>query len=193
MIVYKIGNSAYINLTNKCSNSCIFCVRDTSEHYGEFDLWLKKEPTAEEVIGELKNFDGCEEYVFCGYGEPLYRLGELLKIAEYLKTHGKKVRLNTNGQAELIAGKSVAEKLKGRVDTVSISLNAGNAKSYNALCRPVFGEKAYESVKKFAEECRDAGIDTVFSMVKCDGADVVEAQNVADEMKIPLRVRELIK
>lgn len=193
MIVYEIDGAVYINLTNKCSNNCSFCVRTTSDRYAEYDLWLKKEPTAKEVIEELAKHDEGREYVFCGYGEPLCAFDVLLEVAEYLKGKGKTVRLNTNGQASLIVGEGVAERLKGKVDEVSISLNAAEAKEYNDICRCVYGEDGYYSMLRFAADCKESGIKVKFSVVKTPGFDVEAAKKIADGMGIPLRVRELIK
>lgn len=192
MIVYRIGNAIYINLTNRCSNNCSFCVRTTSKEYEEYGLWLKKEPTAEEVFNELKKTGNADEYVFCGYGEPLYALNVLLPVADFLKQNGKKVRLNTNGQADLIIGQGVAKQLKGRVDEVSISLNAPNAKEYNAICACDFGEEGFYSLLRFAEECKNEGIRTKFSIVDTGEVDIEQAKKLAEKMGIPLRVRALI-
>lgn len=193
MIVYKIDNNVYINLTNRCSNACSFCVRTTSDCYNEYDLWLKKEPTVSEVIEELKKYSDYENFVFCGYGEPLYRADDLIEIAKYLKGQNKNVRLNTNGQADLIVGEGLARKLKGKIDKVSISLNAGTASGYNAICRCKFGEEGFYSLLRFAEECKEQGIDTVFSIVKTDDADIDGAKRISEKYGIPLRIRELIK
>ena len=43
------------------------------------------------------------------------------------------VRINTNGHANLINGRDVCPELKGRIDTLSISLNNDNAADYAAL------------------------------------------------------------
>ena len=193
MIVYEIGDSAYINLTNRCSNNCTFCVRTTSDCYEAFDLWLKKEPTAEETIEELKKFPNKKEYVFCGYGEPLCAFETLLKVAAYLKKEGKTTRLNTNGQADLIVGKNVAEKLKGKIDRVSISLNAPDAKQYNEICKCKYGEEGFYSLLRFAEDCVKNGITVNFSIVDTGEVDVEEAKTLAKKLGVPLRVRELIK
>ena len=194
MIAYLIDNNVYINLTNKCSNDCTFCVRNTSDRYSEFSLWLKKEPTSEEIISALNPYlDKYDNYVFCGYGEPLYRLNEIITVSDFLKNKGKNIRLNTNGQASLIVGEGVAEKLKNRVDTVSISLNAHNAKAYNELCNCIFGENGFASLLEFANDCKVNGINVVFSIVDNGEVNIEEAKKVADNLNIPLRIRELIK
>lgn len=193
MIVYRIEENVYINLTNKCSNNCSFCVRNTSKHYEEYDLWLKREPSAEEVIKEIeREFNDGKEYVFCGYGEPLYAFDVMIKVAEELKRKGKITRLNTNGQADLIVGKSVAEKIKGKIDCVSISLNAPNAKEYNDICDCRFAEEGFNSLIRFALECKNNGIKTVFTAVRVPKFNETEAKKVADNLGIPLKIRELI-
>ena len=193
MIVYEIDDNVYINLTNRCSNACVFCVRTTSDEYEKYDLGLKNEPTVEEVKEELKKHEG-KEYVFCGYGEPLYRLDAIVEIGKWLKSQGKKVRVNTNGQADLIVGQGVAERLKDAVDTVSISLNEVTPQDYQKICVCQYGEEGYHSMLRFARECVRAGIKTKLSIVDILGPEkTAAAQKIADEIGAELRVRELIE
>ncbi|HYF81473.1 MAG TPA: TatD family nuclease-associated radical SAM protein [Clostridia bacterium] len=152
MITYEIKDALYINLTNRCANSCSFCVRNQPEGIG-VDLWLRKEPSLEEILGDIKNPENYSEIVFCGYGEPLERLMEVIEICKELKKKGVRIRINTNGQANLIWKRNVVPELKGLVDSVSISLNAKNAEDYVKLCRPEYGEEAYKAVLEFAKEC----------------------------------------
>ena len=193
MIVYEIDNNVYINLTNRCSNACTFCVRTTSDEYKRYDLWLKKEPTVAEVEEELTRHEG-KEYVFCGYGEPLYRLDAVVEIGKWLKSRGKKVRINTNGQADLIVGPNVADRLKGAVDTVSISLNEVTPEDYQKICRCQYGQEGYFSMLRFASDCVKAGIKTKLSIVDILGPDkTAAAKKIAEEIGAELRIRELIE
>ena len=142
---------------------------------------------------ELKKHDG-KEYVFCGYGEPLYRLDAIIEIGKYLKARGKKVRVNTNGQADLIVGPNVAEKLVGAVDTVSISLNEVTPEDYQNICRCQYGQEGYFSMLRFAKDCVKAGLQTKLSIVDILGKDKTEkAKKIAEEIGAELRVRELIE
>lgn len=194
MIVYKIGDTIYMNLTNRCSNACTFCVRTTSEEYSAYSLWLDKEPTCEEVKEALKPYLNETKFVFCGYGEPLYRIEAVVEIGKYLKGLGKNVRINTNGQADLIVGKGVAERLVGAVDTVSISLNEVTAEDYNALCRCRFGEEGYYSLLRFAEECKKNNLKVVLSIVDVLGEEKCKkAKQIAEKIGAELRIRQLIK
>ena len=152
-IVYDIDDKTYINLTNECSNNCTFCLRRNHDGIENYYLWLAKKPTAKEVVSELEKRK-VEKAVFCGFGEPLYALDVLLEVAKYLKKIGASVRVNTNGQAKLIAGSGVAKKMKGLVDVVSVSLNASTAEKYQNLCRSIFGEQGFYALLDFAKELK---------------------------------------
>ena len=134
--VYEIDGKLYANLTNRCSNACTFCVRnyDTDRRkphgYEGYDLWLDKEPSAEEVIDALNKYDlaSYKELVFCGYGEPTYRFDVLEEVAAYAHKKGLRTRINTNGQANAILGKDISERLCKAIDVIGISLNEVTAK-----------------------------------------------------------------
>lgn len=190
---YTIGNKIYVNLTNRCSNDCEFCVRRT-DAFKEIGLWLEHEPTAEEVINSFENLDAAEEVVFCGYGEPMYRLGVMLEVAEYVKGKGKPTRINTNGQAALILGEGVPEKLCGKLDTVNVSLNATTAKGYQELCHSEFGEKAFYAMLDFAKECKKYVPKVVFSIVDVVGEEeIARARDIAAAVGVDLRVRHYVR
>lgn len=190
---YTIGNKIYVNLTNRCSNDCEFCVRRT-DAFKEIGLWLEHEPTAEEVINSFENLDAAEEVVFCGYGEPMYRLGVMLEVAEYVKGKGKPTRVNTNGQAALILGEGVPEKLCGKLDTVNVSLNATTAKGYQELCHSEFGEKAFYAMLDFAKECKKYVPKVVFSIVDVVGEEeIARARDISAAVGVDLRVRRYVR
>lgn len=193
MITYRIDNKIYLNLTNRCSNNCEFCVR-INDSYRDYELWLDKEPTADEVISELGDITGADEVVFCGYGEPLYRMDAIPVICDYVHSKNKKTRLNTNGQASLIARDGVAEKLAGKIDTVSISLNAATAKGYQAICHSQFGEQAFDSIIEFAVDCKKYIPNVKLSIVDVVGEEEVNrARILAESIGVKLRVRQYIK
>ena len=192
-IVYELDGNLYINLTNRCSNDCKFCVRTGKTSYYGHKLWLSKEPSAEEVLKAI-GAKKCNEVVFCGFGEPTFRFKELVEIASRLKEKGYFVRLNTNGHGNLINGEDVTLKLKGVIDKVNVSLNAPDNDEYMDVCRPVFGEDAFDGLIDFAKKCKAQGIDVVFSIVDCIGEKKVnKCKKLAKEVGIPLRVREMIE
>ncbi len=191
--VYFLDGKPYINLTNRCSNACTFCVRNGKDSYFGNELWLSREPSAEEILEKLGDPQGYPEVVFCGFGEPTYRLDVLVKAGEAIKKRGGRVRLNTNGQADLINGYPTAPKLKNAVDWINVSLNEASAEKYLEVCRPVFGEKAYDALIAFAVSCKKEGIETWFSVVDCIGEeDVNRCREIARRAGIPLRVRKFI-
>ena len=189
---YQIGNNLYINLTNRCSNRCTFCVRDQSAQYEGYSLWLDNEPTADQVIEEIGDPGKYEEIVFCGYGEPVYRLDEMLAIASHVKRRGGKTRLNTNGHGNLIHGRDITPQLKV-IDLVNISLNAPDRVMYDRICRPIYKDVAFDSVIFFARACKASGVNCRFSVVDCIGDVCVrKCQELADREGIPLYVRKMI-
>lgn len=194
-IVYEVGNNLYVNLTNKCPCSCTFCIRKNGDGaYGSDSLWLEHEPTAEEVIQALQknNFKNYNEIVFCGYGEPTERLDSFIAAASFIKKNdGPPIRLNTNGLADLIHGKPVADKLQGLCDIVSISLNAGTKEEYLKVTRPSFGEISFEAMQKFALDCKKYVKTVIFTVVDVIGKEeIAAAQEIADRLGITLRVRK---
>ena len=194
-IVYEVGNSLYVNLTNKCPCSCTFCIRQNGDGaYGSDSLWLEHEPSAEEIKDALKKagFKKYNEIIFCGYGEPTERIDILVLTAEFIKKNGgPPVRLNTNGLSDLINKKPTAHMLEGRVDTVSISLNAGTMEEYIKVTRPSFGEEAFYAMQEFAYECKKYVDNVVFTVVDVIGEEELNASRMlADKLGIRLRIRK---
>ena len=190
--VYVINNKIYINLTNRCSNKCDFCIRQGRKGMADTTLWIEEEPDAEDVIAQLPanldEYDG--EVVFCGFGEPTYNLETLDEVASYLHCVDKTTRINTNGQANLINGCDVTDLIVTSCDVINVSLNECNATKYQAHCKSVYGREAYDAMLEFAKLCKERGGNVVFSVVDSIGAaDIAECQRLADKMGIPLRVR----
>ncbi len=191
--IYKIGEAFYINLTNQCTNDCVFCVRNSKDGVGGYHLVLEKEPEAEDIIKEFEQIDHVEKAVFCGFGEPTMRYKVMIKVAKYLKSRGVHIRLNTNGQGSACAGHDIVPGLAGLIDVVSISLNASSAKEYQRLCRSEFGKEAYAHMLSFAKSCLSHGIDTVMSVVDIIGEEEVEkCRRIAEQTGARLRVRHYI-
>ncbi|MFH1710596.1 MAG: TatD family nuclease-associated radical SAM protein, partial [bacterium] len=154
-ITYQIGNSLYLNITNRCTSKCAFCIRYKTKLFNsKHELWLKKEPTTKEIIEAVNDPAKYKEIVFCGYGEPLIRLGAVMEVCKWLKDKGAKVRIDTNGHANLTHKRNIVPELEGLVDSISISLNAQNRKVYNEICRPDFGEASFDAIIEFAKECK---------------------------------------
>jgi len=191
-IAYDLGQSLYVNVTNHCTNACVFCIRNTEKGVG-YDLWLEHEPTVDEMIAALKEKDPLKymEVVFCGYGEPLIRIKEVVEVARWLKDLGvKKVRVNTNGLANRYHGRNILPDLEGLIDVISISLNAPDAKAYQAVSRSRYGEEAYQEVLNFIIESKKYIPEVVVTVVRWEGVDVDQAAIVAQKLGVKFRVRE---
>lgn len=177
----------YLNITNKCRNNCIFCLKNFSDYLGDEKLKLEREPSFNELwdnLEKLASNNDFNEFVFCGFGEPLQRLNEIViplsrKIREFYKN---KIRVDTNGQANLFSYtkdmngnyrrlENVPEELfKSCVDKVSVSLNAENPEKYFILCKPVFPkrsrEEVFNNVLKFIRQSSSAGLETEVSALE---------------------------
>ena len=194
---YTLDGNLSINLTNKCSNGCDFCVRnERSSYYGNY-LWLRHgEPTVEKVIAAVNGFGDLsrfKEAVFCGFGEPTYKVAEMVALCDYFHEKGLKTRLNTNGQGNLINKRDIVPDLKNKIDFVNISLNASCVEKYQPICRSQFGESGFAGMIEFAKLCRKNGVACRFSIVDCIGEAEVEAcKRLAESVKIPLYVRKYI-
>lgn len=196
-ILYPVGKQLYVNLTNRCPCNCTFCIRHNGDGaYGSDSLWLEHEPTFEEVKTAFSAYDLSQwtELVFCGYGEPTSALELLLQTAAYAKSQKgcPPVRLNTNGLADLIHGRSTAADFAGKFDVISISLNAGTEMEYMAVTRPKW-KNAFTAMQAFATSVKSYVPKVMFTVVDViPKEEIAAAQAVADAVGIPLRVREYI-
>lgn len=172
--VYTLGKSAYINLTNACSNSCDFCIRNYKDGMADYNLWITKEPSVSEIKDLLGDVTRYEEVVFCGYGEPTYRLDELVEIGRWVKSFNVPVRLNTNGHALEICGDDAVERLVGAVDVISVSLNEATSEAYDKICHPIF-DNAYVTMLEFTKRCANTG---AFKSVRMSVMDLIGEENV---------------
>jgi len=191
-IVYRIRNSLYVNVTGRCPNACVFCTREESPVVAGYDLKLNQEPLAQEAIRRIGDPSLYDEVVFCGYGEPLERLDFIKTVAGWVKNHRGRVRINTNGQGNLIHKRNILPELRGLVDTLSISLNAETEEKYRALCRPRFGRAAFPAIKEFIREAGQTIPEVIATAVKVpDAVDVEACERMArDELGVKFRCRE---
>ena len=193
--VYVVGNNLYINLTNRCSNRCEFCVRYYDNPiYG--DLWLQDEPTAENVILTIQqNFDlnQYDEVVFCGYGEPTYRWEAIKLICDYIHSQGKKTRINTNGQGNKINGRDITQEMCQYIDSINVSLNATDSVKYDKICHSDYGLQAFDILIDFVCKCVQHQGNVCLSVVDCIGEqEIAKAKQICDKIGCKLKVRELL-
>jgi len=197
-VTYEVERGLYINLTNRCTNRCDFCIRNNADGaYGSDSLWLVREPSEQEVLDSVfaRDLSCYDEIVFCGYGEPSCRLDTAVSVAKAIKLkHPElKIRINTNGQSDLIMKTDTAPMYEP-FDTVSISLNASNAKRYDEICHSVYGQESFEAIKTFAKNVKKYVPSVAFSVVRESLAEdeLAECFRIAEECGITLRVRDYI-
>ncbi len=191
-IVYKIRNSLYVNLTNDCTNDCSFCARSRSFVVKGHNLKLDNEPSVDDVIKLIGDPSKYDEVVFCGYGEPLIKLKNVIEIAKYVKQKGGKVRINTNGQGNMIHKRNILPSLKGIVDMISISLNAESEEKYDKFCHSIFGKEAYNGVKSFILRAKEVIPCVTVTVVDMPGIDVLACEKIAHQtLGVGFRARKL--
>lgn len=180
-IVYPIRDSLYLNVTNRCSNRCAFCAKNASYVVKGHDLELEREPTTEELIQAIGDPRWYKEIVFCGFGEPLLRLDMVKEVAGELKKKGAIIRIDTDGQANMVYGRNILPELKGLVDAISVSLNAENAERYQRLCRSPFGEAGFQGILEFIREAKKVIPEVVATIVDMPGVDAEACRRLAEE------------
>ena len=197
--IYELDNKIYVNLTNACTNDCIFCIRSQKDDVKGANMWLTSRPDFETVISQLKEKESLIKngITFCGYGEPLLELDLLIKLSKYIKANypETRIKINTNGHANAIYKKDVTSDLVGIVDEVSISLNAPNEHLYNELSQPKI-DNAYCEMLNFAKKCVENGIKTTLSVVtnyKNYEIDIEACEKIAKESGANFRNRPWIE
>ncbi len=200
-LLYFLDNKPYINMTNICTNKCVFCVRDQKQDVQGANLWLDKDNKTtkdylNQIINHSKEIENSKEIVFCGYGEPLIKINEVVEIAKYLKENYPhlKIRINTNGHANAIHKKNIAPLLAPYIDSISVSLNAQNEEVYNKISNPKI-DNAYEEVKRFIRSCVEEKIRTTASVVdKVPNypIDLIRCEKIARSLGANFRSRDFI-
>lgn len=196
IITYDYYGSLYINLTNRCDCRCVFCIRD-QEDAALGGLWLREEPAKEEVLAEIlgRDLSGYAELVFCGYGEPTCRADDLFWLCDQLRAAGREdlppIRLNTNGHGSLINRRDITPELAGRLDAVSVSLNASHPAEYLRLTRPRAGEAAWEALLDFLRRAGQYVPQVTVTIVDYDKTpqEIDACRRLAGELGVGFRVR----
>lgn len=189
-VTYRIRDSLYLNITNRCTNTCSFCIRFQSDFVKGHNLRLSEEPSEEDLKTAIGDPAEYGEVVFCGYGEPLLRLELVKSVAAWVKQNNGKVRINTNGHGNMIHRRNVLPDLKGIVDSISISLNAHDEETYNRICKPAL-KNAFQGIIDFIKESKKYIPDVFVTVVKLDGVDIEKCRKITEELGVGFRVREL--
>ncbi len=190
-IAYQIRDSLYLNITNECTDTCVFCVRYSTDFVKGHNLRIEKEPSSKDLISAIEDPKRYKEVVFCGYGEPLIRLDVVKEVSTWVKENGGRVRVDTNGQGNLIHNRNILPELSGLVDEVSVSLNAEDQEKYYDICQPRFGKKAYDEIKRFIVEAKKYIPIVGVTAVDLPEIDLTACRRIAlEELGVNFRVRE---
>lgn len=198
-ITYIVEDKLYVNVTNKCSNRCEFCIRNNGDGaYGSDSLWLEREPTRDEILDSIfsRDLTVFPELVFCGYGEPTYRLDDIIYVAKAVKERYSemKIRINTNGHSDLIQGRNTAPDYEGVIDIVSISLNTPSAERYQQICHSIYGEESFEALLRFASKVKHYVPTVLLSAVKetLTPDEIEQCRMICSDLGVTLRLRDYI-
>ncbi|MCD7947811.1 MAG: TatD family nuclease-associated radical SAM protein [Oscillospiraceae bacterium] len=201
-ISYEYESGLYVNLTNRCDCACIFCLRHNGNDGSIYadDLWLEHEPTFDEALADLSGRDlpRYQELVFCGFGEPMYRIDDIVRLIDTLKDKWSNlppVRINTNGHGNLIAGHDITPLLQGRVDTLSISLNGSTCEEYLAVTKPRDGAAAWHAMLDFTLKAKEYVPNIIMTVVDKDKsqAEMDRCRQIIRDLGVTLRVRSYIE
>lgn len=196
VIGYTLRESRYLNVTSRCTLRCQFCPKFNDQWtVGGFPLRLlaSQEPDAGQLIAAVGDPGQFDEVVFCGLGEPTLNLYTVLEAGAELRRRGARVRLNTDGLANLVHGRDVTPDLEDSIDAVSISLNAQNDEVYNRHCRPPM-PGAFDAVVDFATRVREFVPDVTLTAIDgLPGVDIAACRAIADRLGVRFRRRELDK
>ncbi len=192
VIGYTLRDSRYLNITNRCTLRCTFCPKfNDIWTVQDYQLRLAREPTLEEIIAAAGNPEDYREIVFCGLGEPTLRLYTLLDAATRLRPRARRIRLNTDGLANLVYGRDVTPDMEGLIDALSVSLNAQDAETYNLHCRPKL-PGAYAAILDFVKHARDFIPEITLTAIDgLPGVDIAACEKIARDLGVNFRRRVL--
>ena len=201
-LVYSIDKTEnpttlYVNLTNACTNNCVFCLREQKDDVCGKEMWLETEQISlEQIIEQFNTFATPQQIVFCGYGEPSYRLDDAVYVAKRVKEKYPeiKIRINTNGQSDLILGEDSAPLYNDAFDTVSVSLNAPTPEKYQEICHSAYGIGALDAVITFASNVKAYVSEVIFSVVRefITEDEIEKCKKISESTGVPLRIRDYI-
>ena len=191
-IAYVIRDNLYLNITDRCTLECRFCPKHNgSWQVHEYNLKLDHKPSVTEIISAIGDPRDYHEIVFCGYGEPTLRLKELLATASHIKSHGGRVRLNTDGLANLVHKRNVLPELGQWIDAISVSMNAANHEVYDQHCRPQI-RGSFDAMLEFLALAPQFISDVTATAIDgLEGVNISECERLADDLGVKFRRRVL--
>ena len=187
---YKIKNSLYINVTNRCNADCVFCDRKGEAVRSGYNLKMSREmePAAEVYMNEIGDPKKYDEIVFCGYGEPTIRWNVVKEVAAFVKQKGGKTRINTNGHGSYINHKDITPEMENLIDVVSISLNTSDPEEYARLFQ--VDKSLFNEAMNFIRNSKKYVSKVIVSIVDYNNVNHEKVKKMTEEIGIEFRVRE---
>ena len=191
-IAYTIGDRCYLSITDRCTLACKFCPKTQgSMQVHEYDLTFNHRPDTDEIIAAIGDVSDYSWIVFCGFGEPTLRLKTLLEVSDHIKQRGGRVRLNTDGLANLAHKRNVIPDMAECIDAVSVSLNAQNESIYNLHCAPALAH-SWQAMLDFLELASVSIADVTATAINgLAGVDIAACRSLAEQRGVKFRQREL--
>jgi len=191
-IAYQIGDNLYLNITDRCTLRCQFCPKiNNSLKLRSYDLKLEHKPSVDELIEAIGDPKRYKEIIFCGYGEPTLRLKTVLAVAKYIKEHGGKTRLNTDGLGNLVHKRNILIDMKDLIDAISISMNAARPDVYEYHCQPQL-KGSYDAMMMFITRAPNYIRDVTATAIEgLDDVNIDDCRDIADWLGVKFRVRQL--
>ncbi|MGD2073701.1 MAG: TatD family nuclease-associated radical SAM protein [Gammaproteobacteria bacterium] len=191
-LAYSIGDRLYLNVTDRCTLRCAFCPKHAAQpRVRGYDLSLQSRPERQELIEAMGDPGNYREVVFCGFGEPTLRLKLVLELSDHIRSHHGRVRINTDGLANLVHKRNVLPELGGRVDALSVSMNAHNESVYNRHCRPRL-RGSYRAMLEFLREApRHVAEVTATAIDGLEDVDIDACRRLARSCDVRFRRRVL--
>lgn len=204
-IAYEYHNSLYLNITNRCPNLCVFCIKNQwNMDYRGYNLKLPEEPSLKDIKKDVEEYFSRKKYgeiVFCGYGEPTMRWDiakEFMITIREGKVNGvspeMRIRINTNGLGNLINKRDISVEMKGLVDALHISLNTASREQWIKLMQPFndYRDNGFDSVIDFIKRARESVKEVVVTAVELKEVDIKAVENLANSLGVGFRRRPLL-
>jgi TatD family-associated radical SAM protein len=191
-ISYQAGNRLFVQLTDRCTLECRFCPRfGADRRVRGWNLDLDHKPSAAEIIASITDPRQYDEVVFSGLGEPTLRLNVLLETAEDVKRRGGRVRVETDGLANLVHDRNVLPAMAGLIDAVSVSMNAQDEAAYERLCRPNL-PGSFAAMRAFLDDALSHIPRVSATAVEgVKGVDIAACAQLAHDIGVSFRARPL--
>ena len=191
-VSYTIGDRLYLNITDRCTLGCRFCPKNQGSHrVHDYDLTLYHRPNQAKILVAIDDPRRFSEVVFCGFGEPTLRLSVLIDTARHIKQNGGRVRVNTDGLANLVHKRNVLPDLADCIDALSVSMNAQNDEVYQRHCAPAL-PGSFAAMQAFLQQAPDYVDEVTATAIDgLSGVDITACEQMAARLGVGFRRRVL--